>query len=733
MDCEGNMNVMNTNYHAKFGKSLFGKSLNRHKTASRISSMCILASSLFGCTTFPYVEDPRPEFIRPCTMCESSDVELQRAMAYVDYTYDGYRRKLLEDAKQSQDLSQGLIALGTVTLGLAAFEANIDTFKAAGLLGGGAYHLGTANENVGRRAQYIAGMRAMVCIKDIVSPMVGITSNYQHIQDNVKRLRSAMDEYAIAAGNLTNNMNQLFLNDDASKSLKAAAQAQLKVVDSDRERAAQLLQSTNTLLAKSSTIGPRVFAQVDNIRVAVDEALTSTLASTDSIGSQIAALSDYAQYFTPGLDFAQILQTTLASEGGSNTDTVINEMLAESSSGLDNNPKGNAENVKNAIISVYEKVISNISVAMGEMQAKRQIMLARASELNGLLAMPLNLNEATFKSCGAHTDNITTQLTLDHSSLAFTQGVIQTAIVEVSGGTKPYSAQLTRTPNSSVNVSTVAGGSGVIVTLTGEAKAGEAFTIKVKDSSTQHAIINVSITEAVKKTESDAAKEKVKEASQAALKNCENSKTNTWNETFGVIGYPVMGTHANGIVLENPALLGSTISGELALVGSFSIPSETKNIEAIKKILLEKLTSDPLLKKLNCKNITSNDYLTPHPSLNNALSSTSDVCEADDDVGRLKCALRTPMEAGDCGDDFTLAYSDFSEGVLTVTLRDLDSICPTLYVDKVEDLAAQAKVTINKSLQRFTGANTLRYSDLKFSNHEEIKAKIEILQEGKVQ
>jgi hypothetical protein len=731
MDCEGNMNVINSDSYAKFGKSF-----NRNKKASRISAMCILASSLFGCTTFPYVEDPRPEYTRACTMCESREVELQRAMAYVDYTYDGYRRKLLEDAKQSQELSQGLIALGTVTLGLAAFEANIDTFKAAGLLGGGAYHLGTANENVGRRAQYIAGMRAMVCIKDIVSPMVGITSNYQHIQKNAERLRSAMDEYAIAAGDLTNNMNQLVLYNDATKSLKAAAQAQLKVIDSDRERAAKLLQSTNTLLAKSSTIGPRVFAQVDNIRVAVDEALTSTLASTDSIGSQIAALSDYAQYFTPGLDFAQILQTTLASSEGSNTDTVINKMLAQAMGDFDKKTKENAENaenVKNAIIGVYEKVISNISVAMGKMQAKRQIMLARASELNGLLAMPLNLNETTFKSCGALTDNITTQLKLDHSSLEFTQGTIQTATVEVSGGTKPYSAQLTKTPNSSVNVATVAGGSGIIVTLTSEAKAGEVFTIKVKDSSTQHAIINVSIKEPVKKTESDAAKENVTEAPQAALKNCENSKTTTWNETFGVIGYPVMGTHANGIVLENPALLGSTISGEIALTGQFSLPPEAKNIEAVKSALLAKLATDPLLKSLHCKNITSNDKLTPHASLANALSSTPDVCKADDDVGRLQCALRTPMEAGDCGDDFTLAYSNFSQGILTVTLRDLDSICPTLYVDKVEDLAAQAKVTINKSLKRFTGGNTLRYSDLKFSNHEEIKAKIDGLQEGKVQ
>jgi len=666
-------------------------------------------------------------------MCESSEVELQRAMAYVDYTYDGYRRKLLEDAKQGQDLSQGLIALGTVTLGLAAFEANIDTFKAAGLLGGGAYHLGTANENVGRRAQYIAGMRAMVCIKDIVSPMVGITSNYQHIQKNAERLRSAMDEYAIAAGDLTNNMNQLFLNDDASKNLKAAAQAQLKVIDSDRERAAQLLQSTNTLLAKSSTIGPRVFAQVDNIRVAVDEALTSTLASTDSISSHIALLSDYAQYFTPGLDFAQILQTTLASAGSPATDKRMTDIVQQSLKNFDKDSKENAENVKGAIEGVYEKVISNISAAMGKMQAKRQIMLARASELNGLLAMPLNLNETTFKSCGALTDNITTQLKLDHSSLEFTQGTIQTATVEVSGGTKPYIAQLTKTPNSSVNVATVAGGSGIIVTLTSEAKAGEVFTIKVKDSSTQHAIINVSIKEPVKKTESDAAKENVTEAPQAALKNCENSKTNTWNETFGVIGYPVMGTHANGIVLENPALLGSTISGEIALAGQFSLPPEARNIEAVKSALLAKLATDPLLKSLHCKNITSNEKLTPHASLANALSSTPDVCRADDDVGRLQCALRTPMEAGDCGDDFTLAYSNFSQGILTVTLRDLDSICPTLYVDKVEDLAAQAKVTINKSLKQFTGGNTLKYSDLKFSNYEEIKAKIDGLQEGKVQ
>lgn len=725
------MNVINSDCYANFGKSLFGKLLNREKTTSRLSIMCILVSSLLGCTTFPYVEDPRPVNTKNCTSCESSEVELQRAMAYVDYTYDGYRRKLLEDAKQSQDLSQGLIALGTVTLGLAAFEANIDTFKAAGLLGGGAYHLGTANENVGRRAQYIAGMRAMVCIKDIVSPMVGITSNYQHIQNNAERLRSAMDEYAIAAGDLTNAVNQLFLYDDSTKSLKAAAQAQLKVIDSDRERAAQLLQSTNTLLAKSSTIGPRVFAQVDNIRVAVDEALTSTLASTDSIGSQIAALSDYAQYFTPGLDFAQILQTTLVSAGSSGTG--IDGILAQSLNNLAEKPKENAENVKDAIKRVHKKIISNISVAMGEMQAKRQIMLARASELNGLLAMPLNLNEATFKSCGALTDNITTQLTLDHSSLAFTQGKIQTATVEVSGGTKPYSAQLTRTPNSSVNIASVAGGSGIIVTLTSEAKAGESFTIKVKDSSTQHAIINVSIKEPVKKTESDAAKENVIEAPQAALKNCENSKTNTWNETFGVIGYPVMGTHANGIVLENPALLGSTISGEIALAGQFSLPPEAKNIDAVKSALLAKLATDPLLKSLHCKNITSNEKLTPHASLANALSSTPDVCEADDDVGRLKCALRAPMEAGDCGDDFTFAYSNFSKGVLTVTLCALDSICPALYVDKVEDLAAQAKVTINKSLERYPWGKTLRYIDLKFSNYEEIKAKIESLQEGKVQ
>jgi len=672
--------------------------------------LCVVTVFLSACVTFPYVEEPRPVYNKN---------NLDDALSYVDHTYDAYRYKLLQDVRQSSELSSGLMALGAIGIGLAAFDAHLDTLKATGLLGASAYQLGTWNRNDDRRKSYLAGMRAMVCINEVVNPMLGIAGNQTIIQRDIAQLNEAFDEYANEAGKVTEALSNMSLVTIEFSNVTDNAKRQLALIEQDREIVSQLVSKASALQSKSVTLAPRIITQVDRIRFAIDSEITPTIASTDELGKHISALNDYAQFFTPGLDFSQMLTDKL-SETSDKAETQIDDAMKAQSGA--SGPKAEAAKDK---LTFATTALNALSEAMGSMQAKRLKMLMRAKSVDGLLTLPLDLSENTFKSCGIDKQDIATPLRIDQTTIEFTEGIIETALLEVSGGTKPYYANPTKTPQSALTIASIAGGAGIVINSTDSAKSGSSFQVKVKDSASQFKMLTVNIVKG-EEPENDAV-----QSDQVTQTQCSATNTQVWNEQFSKNGYLFSGTISSGLVLIKPTLFGNTVSGEIVRIGDFALQSDFSDETKIKQSLLIKLKEDPVLQSYGCKEWNANESLSIHTSLANALSPTPVTCDAKDIDGKLKCALRYPIDSATCGEDFTLSFGEYKDGALTVALKPISSICTGLKLESLATLVEMVRSTLIKSIETFSWQEDIKLQSLTFSNQAEIQARIvEVTQEA---
>lgn len=224
-----------------------------------------------------------------------------------------------------------------------------------------------------------------------------------------------------------------------------------------------------------------------------------------------------------------------------------------------------------------------------------------------------------------------------------------------------------------------------------------------------------------KKTETET------EQTNASSKSCTNKQTDAWNNNYSDIGYLVEGKQTRGIMLQNPVVLGNTISGEFVKVGDFKLEKNINGLANLKKVLLAKLNDDPFLKQFGCSNFKANEALVASTLVESLLNGNAPACEGTDDKSLITCALQTSLPLGDCETDLTLKYVSFDSNILTVSITPETNICKNAKFASVKALRVKVAAYIRDSLKNIDGAQQIRVAQLKFANDAELNERFKVI------
>lgn len=447
---------------------------------------CILAAALClqlsGCAINPYVASQRPLRQAP----ERSDAPgMHDALRYADGLYDAYSAKFSEEFQRQQALSGGLLTLGAVVLGLGAAKAHRDAFVGASLVGGLGYELGTWNTNPGRAGIYLDGMKAVGCAKLAIAPLNVGPDQMMRLDTRATQARDALVKTARAAGSTT---RWLSLTGPAAQNpspLQNAAAAELAELDGVIATANATLMRAASFSSRVRQAGPMLEGKLDEIARLVTGALNGTQANLSELPKAVAALKDYAQVFVPGLDLGPALKNSVAA---------ANTGLASSAEAADSDPGQPTDAKSREAVPVRLTPEEGLARALGALRASRLVLASAVAEVNGAIDVgTIDETRVRLASCTADVAAAAPPLALKRSSVSFTAGTAGTAVVEVTGGTKPVSIGLLDLPAPGVTVSAVPGGGVVLVSAGTDAPAGRTFSAVVSDAGGATANLSIRI------------------------------------------------------------------------------------------------------------------------------------------------------------------------------------------------------------------------------------------------
>lgn len=317
-----------------------------------------------------------------------------------------YREKLSQHARMESSVGAGGIVLGSIVLALAASDAHVDAFKAAGVLGASGYGLNTWYSNKPREEIYAKGMVALSCAVSAVHPLALPRTERAKLSLFLDRAGSRIDTLSAAAASVRDITN----TGVGTPEQRAMSAALLQASREEIERASVSAEAAAKLDSLSSAAGNALVDSVDRIEVAVDDALRKTVPE-GTLALQIAgSLGDLAGKVVPGLKLtAGIL--ALASS------------VPTSESGLPSTPSSRSSALENATDALRSALTA---------------LRVEHARVTGVLAAFSGTGVATrLDACAALGLSM---LSVTPSEIAFTQGAAASASAVIDHGKPPYSA-----------------------------------------------------------------------------------------------------------------------------------------------------------------------------------------------------------------------------------------------------------------------------------------------------
>jgi hypothetical protein len=446
-------------------------------------TVIVTALSLGGCANNPYITNtrpvPSPEAAAAAT--QAARGSLPYALAYADATYDAYDAKLGEELTRQQQLSGGLLTLGTLALGAAVGHAHRDVLIGLGLGGGLAYQLGSWNSNQGRLGIYVEGMKAISCAKAAVAPLQLGPDARRRIGAAETAVGEALRPTASALSDTTRWLAAAASATAANAALLQSARAEIADTNAALVQAGALLGRSAALAQKADGAGALLESKVDEIRRLIAAALNGTLAQLSSLPQQISSIAGYANLFAPGLQLGAAFSSRIDEINGQ-----INKAK----------PGGTAEARSNRQPLSAEAAASpedNLAVALGRLRGARALLEPQLAALSGAIDRSVSQVQADLSGCSVDSAQLSTGLTLDRSTVVLVAGQAGLARVGISGGTTPYVAAALDTPTKGINVLVPPGSAQVEVVADTGTVAGASYQVKVEDSAKHSVLLTVKV------------------------------------------------------------------------------------------------------------------------------------------------------------------------------------------------------------------------------------------------
>ena len=390
---------------------------------------------------------------------------LPYAIKYANNARDAYQTKLSDNAKLTNTLAPGLITLGAIVLGLAAYGAHTDTILGVALGGGTAYSLGNWFSNNTRELVYIAGMKGMSCAVDAVLPLNFSKRSREMLEIDAKALSGSIANVNSAIGNVRNRIPAAEPHDTA---LADSARTLISRVETHIKTADETYASGSILLRHVDTVGTDLVAAVDRIGVAVDRAVQQTQPRLESVVNVISQLSDASNIFAPGLD----LRGTLA---GRITPEPSPQSLVE-------------------LTPAQLGAIKMLRIAVNDLASMGADLASRTRQVASVVnSVNKNRPIETLKDCGVNVSEISTDITVAPTQVQFKAKTAGKRTIIVSGGKSPYVARLLESSTPGVSVQNpIPGDRSIVVKATKDVTVGT-YTLFVADAANHDKTVSINV------------------------------------------------------------------------------------------------------------------------------------------------------------------------------------------------------------------------------------------------
>lgn len=441
------------------------KTKNRNQPRKLVCVVCVAA--LAGCAGNPMVRWPAPK------SSEVPNYTLDYAKTYAHAARRAYQEAIDRQVALTTDLSTALIGLGGVLAALAAFKAHRDTLIGGALLGGTAYAIGNWNSSKPRTLIYQAGVEGTNCALRAISPLdmsdsdlarlnqaLGdIETRVPQVQAAVARTRSALAK-AVDAGLPEGEVN---------KANAAMEDAERGVVAANA-----VLVAGRQLAIKVRRAGMELINTVDRISAAVNKATLDTLPDLSAVPKVIAGLAGFAGSLIPGAG--------------------VEDMLSKAQASYKPTPQGLSGKKPKDMAVISENILTELYSALAELSMQNRELASVTARVRSYVAgYDGGASVDALKDCGVAEISIALRVVPD--KVTFSGGADETSNVFVSGGIKPYVANIQQTPADGLTVRNPAPFDSTIqVSVSKSVTAPKSFSVIVMDSSNPARSVTIPIT-----------------------------------------------------------------------------------------------------------------------------------------------------------------------------------------------------------------------------------------------
>jgi hypothetical protein len=395
-----------------------------------------------------------------------------QASEYALRVKERYRQAVGEQAQLQSWLGIGLISLSAAAIGLGAVGGSTDAIIALGLAGGGGYGMGTWLLNRPRQAAYVAGIKAVTCAEDAITPLALPEAGVILLGKNLGVLGEQIPKVEEQAAVVSEIIDRL------QPKLAAVPEAARKSADELVKDATVELANAKSLVTSADTayttgtelkqvedaLGRRLAIAIDKIVDTVDGIIVETQRDPQALSAIISGLGATYKTFT-----------------------TVPEALKGVPPGKALGPQAEVR----GLLSEQQRTLKEIDTIYTELKDAVKALRVNAIKLSSArraVAVMVNTvgKDAPLKaleSCGVKSGDIVTGLTIDPAG-PFEVAKSSTVGFVAKGGMSPYSATV-KGPSDGVIVTQPAPFSPAFnVTASKEAQAGT-YVVNVFDGSGQ--------------------------------------------------------------------------------------------------------------------------------------------------------------------------------------------------------------------------------------------------------
>ncbi|WP_395060027.1 hypothetical protein [Polaromonas sp.] len=441
---------------------------NRNKVANHTRpvtrAVALLAAVLLlsACAGTPYVRIDSTDSTVP-----TEPPTLPASIRHAEGVQRIYRDKLIELGDAERHLSNGLIGLGALALGLGISGSHSSAIRGVALIAGTAYTLGTFNTDKRRAAVYGAGIEALNCASGAVTPLdfnkATVTLITDLLNDKGAQQARVIQQVSAVLGLVASTEAA----GNANANAVTAARATVVSAQAALARATEAKKAGDHLMMRHYRAGGDLRNAVKTIDAQVLNAIRSTEVDIRAVPNALAQLAGSSQIFSD------------ASAGTITVPTPPDTEKAVRAAGDKNQPDLRVQ---------LDAAVFNLQVAIAALDT-------HTARLAGIVASVDKDTAEKLKACKI--EGLILPIAVSTGTVSFKEKTPGVEIVDISGGQRnTYRAEFMVRPHPGLSVRIPRSSDTLEIEATAQTVPGT-YRVRVDDATLQSSqIVTVKITKA---------------------------------------------------------------------------------------------------------------------------------------------------------------------------------------------------------------------------------------------